>query len=632
VASIAVERRESPASAEDLDAVFASLDTQPGLWMGCDVLSEGLFRKEYIACARPAVRFSVEGGTLSAQALTAAGAGLLERFRPSLRNAASGREVVAELRRFLAMFQPASAELGFYGAFSFDYFLLGNDAPLPDDGRTRLVLYFPERVLKSADSGANWIDFRFPGIGQGTTTGIPPARVAAAHDELQAGQHAARVAAGQARLRSGELYSLVLSQTFRRQTTVRPSSAFDTLRKRNPYPGMFFCNLGGGEVLFGASPDLQVRADATHVEAAPVCGTFRRGANPLEDAQQALALLASEKEGAAIALCADSAASEHGAVCEPGSVELVSFRRLHFFSTIIHAIDHLRGRRREGLDAFDVLLAHAAPATVTGLPKPAAVRAIAELEAEWRGWYGGAVARLGSDGSLEAYTVLRAARVAGGIAEIRTGGNILVDSKPADEEEESRLKAQTLFRVLAGVASPAAQSSAPVQRVPLRAMDGDDPFREGLRGALAKAGAVPDELGVIVVSGRVGLGAISEPLLAIGDGALQLLEDSGAPVIALARPEFARLVLGRAVHEGFLRELGDFHAGWYTARAIRSGTLPPVWLESAYSKEGWVLAAQHRTTRRCAILFRPESVLSTRADTGVRSLAQALAWLQRLND
>jgi len=104
-----------------------------------------------------------------------------------------------------------------------------------------------------------------------------------------------------------------------------------------------------------------------------------------------------------------------------------------------------------GLDGFDLLLAHATPATVTGLPKRAAVRTIEELEAELARM----VRRRGRTYRLRRQRrgLHGPARGAGGwrIAENSHGRrNILVDSNPAAEEDESRLKAQTLFRVLEG--------------------------------------------------------------------------------------------------------------------------------------------------------------------------------------
>lgn len=637
---IAIQRTESKADALEVDRLLEALEAQPGLWMGCDVSSEGLFERRSMACARPALRFCLDGRTLEVTALTPAGGALLPILRPmtgfetlpgGLRARMSGgREVVGLLREFLGLFQPRSAELALFGAFSFDYFRLAEDTPLSDDGRRRMVLFLPERVLAASDTGATWIDFKWPGTA-GETGIVPPAAVASTEDDFHPGGHARRVAQGVDLLRRGELYSLVLSQTFRRRTTVPAARAFGALRRRNPYPAMFFCNLGGGELLFGASPDLQVRADDRTVESAPVCGTLRRGADPVEDAAQALALLESHKEGAAIALCADSAADELSRVCEPGSVRVVSHRRPYFFSTIIHAISHVRGTRRAGLDAFDLLLAHSAPATVTGLPKAAAIRAIEAIEADWRGWYAGAVARLGSDGSAEIYTVLRAARIAGGVAEIRTGGNIVADSDPVKEEEESQLKAQTLFRVLEGEGTRQVQAMpSPLKHTRVRMLASDDAFAPRLANALAAGGAVmANDAELAVLSGVPhGRGQDSAPMIAIGDGAMWLLESEGIAVERLSRPEIARPIRGVGVAEGFLGTRALF-AGRYASAAIRPAALNGGWRPAAVSEDGWLLAAQHDATTRCALFFRPDSVLSLQGDSGLHALTAALRWTTR---
>ena len=632
---VGVRREQTALQAGEAQSALEALAARPGVWMGCDVAAEGLYRKESIGCTRAALRLCLDGNRLEVTPLSDAGAALAKALGPFPGRVGSGSEVAGILKRVLAAFEPRSPELALYGAFSFDYYRLGEDAPLPDDGRRRMVLFLPEQVVVADAVGARRVDFAFdlPAARlAGGADRIEPVRIAGESDELAPGGHAARVAGGIERLRRGELYSLVLSQTFRRRAAVEPARAFAALRRRNPYPAMFFCNLGGGETLFGASPDLQFRADATWVESAPVCGTLRRGADVLEDADQAFALLASDKEGAAIALCADAAANEHALVCEPGSVEVLSHRRAHFFSTIVHAIDHLRGRRRAGLDAVELLLAHATPATVTGLPKDAAVRAIGELEADWRGWYAGAVARLATDGSAQAHTVLRAARVAGGVAEIRTGGNILVDSDPASEEAESQLKALSLFRVLEGDGDWTAQARKSAPRRPVRGPLGNDPFAAGLVNALAKSGARADAAseGIAVLSGVPADGRTpAAPLLAVGEGALWLLEQAGARSEPLARPEFARRIAGKAAAGRFLAEMGAFEAGWYANRAVLACGLPPGWQAAALSPEGWVLAAEQDGGRACALLFRPDSVLSQRESAGTRALAAALAWLER---
>jgi anthranilate/para-aminobenzoate synthase component II len=106
-----------------------------------------------------------------------------------------------------------------------------------------------------------------------------------------------------------------------------------------------------------------------------------------------------------------------------------------------------------------------------------------------------------------------------------------------------------------------------------------------------------------------------------------LLNRDGARTVTFPAPEYARAITGRAMRDGFLATLDEFEVGWYAREGVRSGSLPAEWAESAVSEGGWVLAAQHRMQPMCALLFRPDSVLSTRGDAGVKSLRAALEWL-----
>jgi len=650
---IHVVRSVVRAEPEATPRLLEALDSSHGAWLGCDVQAEGLYRRESMGCLDPALGFFLDGRELRVLAFTATGHVLLEYLRPFADFSTCPGGIVARftsvdarqhpviqvLRRFLALFSPAYPELALFGVFSFDYYRLAEGGALPDDGRRRMVLYFSERVLVAKSKDLEWVEFRFPELK--AAAGFAPAALepvipAGEADDLAPGGHADAVSRGVERLRRGELFSLVLSQTFRRRATARPSAAFSALRAWNPYPAMFFLNLGGGERLFGASPDLQVRADAQWVESAPVCGTYRRGTDPVADADQALALLNSDKEDASLAACADSDRNDKAKVCEPGTIEVLSRRRVHFFSTIIHTIDHIRGRRSTSADGLDILLAHATPATVTGLPKPAAVAAISEIESSPRGWYAGAVVRLGSDGSVDALTVLRAARVVGDIAEVRTGGNLLVDSDPAKEEEETRLKAETLFRVLAG-ASPRPPLRAVVfeRRFKVSFVDGGDTMRSLFAECLASVGAdvASGDEGELVVLGdgpqipQDRLLGEKRPLLAIGMSALALLAGQGAPTTLLAEPRFARRVKGNAKSGGFLAHCGPLELGLYSRQVIELKNLPSEWQPEIATDEGWVLAARSGSRPQVAILCRPDSIQSLKNDAGRRLVHASLNWL-----
>jgi anthranilate synthase len=545
---------------------------------------------------------------------------------------------IALLRRWLAAFDVREPAFGLYGTLAFDYWRLARGDALPDDGRRRLVLMLPQRVLLTGDRGARWLEFRFPGLEPlaGAQAGLEPVRFERLDDDLPPGGHAAAVAQAVQRLRRGELCSLVLSQTFRREVRAGAAAAFARLRRDNPYPAMFFAHLGGDERLFGASPDVQVRSDGEWVETAPVCGTFRRGADPVDDHEQAKALLASEVDEASLALCADSDRNDKARVCVPGTVELVARRRLHAFSTILHTIDHTRGRARPDVDGFDLVLAHATPATVTGLPKPAARSAIDELEVTWRGWYAGAAVRLGSDGSCEALTMLRFARLAGGRAEVRTGGSLLADSDPAREEAETRLKAESIFRVLAGGSPRPLVTAVPEPvRCRLRFDDGGDALAALAREALVQAGAVLDDAAPVTVLGDGPLPRWLDRVpptgtrgtLAINHAAPALFARDGAPLDALALPQFGRVLDCRAIAGGWLEPLGRFPAGIHTTHRVSAAALPPGWVLAAEGADGRVVAAAHPARRIVALAFRPDALRSLRRGAGQAALRAALRWL-----
>lgn len=660
---IAVGRHATAAGAGEVDAALASLNHRPGVWLGCDVELPGLYRRRARVALDPLVLLQLDGTELRLLALDDTGRALAARWAqgPSttgwtatpdgLRaDVAEPGRALALLRALLASFEVPPPELGLYGMLAFDYWRLQDPDGLPDDGRRRVVLMLPRRVLCIDGDSAQRVDFDFPGLsmaGAATPAAsamVPPARLERRDDDHPLGGHAAVVAQGVERMRRGELASLVLSQTFRRPAAdADAAAAFARLRRDNPYPAMFFVHAGGGERVFGASPDIQVRADAEWVETAPVCGTFRRGSDPLDDYLQAKGLMNSAVDEASLAVCADSDRNDKAQVCVPGSVEQVSRRRLHFFSTIIHAIDHTRGRRRADVDALDIVLTHATPATVTGMPKTVARRVIEQLEPGWRGWYAGAAVRLGADGGCEALTMLRFARLVDGIAEVRTGGSLLADSDPVREEQETQLKAETLFRVLAG-GSPRAPvaPAAPPSPCTLRFVDGGDPLAALMREALVQAGARFDDGAALRVLGdgpleawqaRIAADDAALPTLALNHAGLALLMRDGARPEPLQPPQFARSLACR-VEPGCALQGPDGQAwpdeielGIYSALRLDADALPRAWQLLVRGADGRVVAAWHPASRSAVLLARPDSVLSLRHAAGSRLLAALLHML-----
>ena len=243
---------------------------------------------------------------------------------------------------------------------------------------------------------------------------------------------------------------MVCGQLFAEGCADPPSVVFQRLRRANPAPYGSLVNLGDGEFLVSASPEMYVRVEGKRIETCPICGTIRRGRDALEDAERIRELLNSVKDESELTMCTDVDRNDKSRVCVPGSVKVIGRRQIEIYSRLIHTVDHVEGELRPEFDALDGFLSHAWAVTVTGAPKLWAIRFIEAEERSSRRWYGGAIGRLTFDGNMNTGLTLRTIRMQDGIAETRVGATLLYDSDPAAEEDETELKAAALFSAIRG--------------------------------------------------------------------------------------------------------------------------------------------------------------------------------------
>ena len=234
-----------------------------------------------------------------------------------------------------------------------------------------------------------------------------------------------------------------------------PSVVFQRLRQANPAPYGALINLGEGEFLVSASPEMYVRVEGRRIETCPISGTIARGRDPVEDAERIRELLNSTKDESELTMCTDVDRNDKSRVSTPGSVRVIGRRQIELYSRLIHTVDHVEGELRPEFDALDGFLSHAWAVTVTGAPKLWAIRFIEEQERSARRWYGGAIGRVTFDGNMNTGLTLRTIRMQDGVAEVRAGATLLYDSDPQAEEAETRLKASAMFAAIRGKAAAA---------------------------------------------------------------------------------------------------------------------------------------------------------------------------------
>lgn len=633
---IALQVNRRPAGSKELEHALGQLDAKACAYFGCDAGIPGLHPLQATLLDKPALSLSLFADGLEIQALSGMGHALLAHPAlsawPGLAQRGHGQHPLTSLRVFMAAFAPLH-EVLLLGALPFNAHRLAAEQPVRADeplGR----LFFGEHYWQRGSDG-QWqrIELTLPNPEastpplQATPVGLTAharPRAADPHDDYPPGGYAEMVRRALVFLREQALVSLTLSQSFRRRASVSPSQAFARLCRMNPAPATFFLNDGHGECLFGASPDLQLIIRRGEIEALPVCGTVARGPGPVGEAESFRELLNEKVDAASLAVCTDALRNDLAPLCEPGSLRLMDRRRPMSLSTVVHTVDRLGGRLRATADAWDAILATAAPVMVTGTPRHLALAAIDLLEASPRGWYGGLMVLVRADGDALAGTLLRAAALHAGIAEVRTGGDLMADSNPEREENESRLKAISLWRAL-GIAespSPTARSPVPasVTRLPARIAlhDAGDPFPAAVRDTLEGLGLTLDAsanltllIGSDATACRAFLdSAAKKPLIAMGDAALHVLQHAGFAIDAVA-PVHGRLLTCAPTALAPWEHDGPFTAAGYSSLALTASTVLPGWEVWAHDENLQPVLLVNGLDRIACLLFRADSLLSS---------------------
>ncbi|MCI1882422.1 MAG: anthranilate synthase component I [Sporolactobacillus sp.] len=573
--------------------------------------------------------------------------------------------------------------LGFYGAFGFDLIRQFESFPL---GKKRnpmqndLQLYVPDRLIvhDREQEEAFFLTYEFAVNGQ-TTEGLPtdgtddlwhsPAGSKAAAMSERPGDYAQLVRLAKQAFKSGDLFEVVPSRVLPRQCGSLPSEVFRRLQTINPSPYGFFIHLNGGEFLVGCSPEMFVRVDGRVIETSPISGTIRRSGSPLEDAEQIKTLLGSEKEEAELTMCTDVDRNDKSRICVPGSVKVVARRQIEAYSHLFHTVDHIKGLLKPGFDAIDAFISHMWAVTVTGAPKLEAIKWIERHEQLPRNWYGGAVGWIGANGNMNTGLTLRCLRLHNGMAQIRVGATLLYDSDPESEERETLTKAEALLEALNPVADSTIEDEnvAPAADArPLRLLfvDHEDSFVHTLsayfqalgeritvlRSPAARRaieeGKLPVDLVVLSPGpGRPERFRMSEtirlclqkhlPIFGVCLGLQGIVRYFGGDLGELPVPAHGRSSVITVDRRSplFCNLPARFRAGRY--HSLYAARVPAGLRVTARSKNGVVMAVEHRSLPIWALQFHPESIMTANNGAGmqiIKNVAAAAASLRIMRE
>ena len=276
------------------------------------------------------------------------------------------------------------------------------------------------------------------------------------------------------RIRRGDTYQTNLTQQLRARLpeTLTPQTIFYRLRRDHPAPFAAFIRRGDSTVV-SASPErfFQVksknnRLSGAVVSTSPIKGTRPRGRTAADDERLLRELKTSVKDRAENVMIVDLLRNDLGRVCRYGSVGVEKLCELATHSTLHHLVSTVSGTLAENVTFAELLAAVFPCGSITGAPKISTMQIIEEIERSPRGLSMGAIGyyapcfdppatlespqRTNSHTLLDFSVAIRTIVVRGREAVFNVGGGIVIDSDPADEYEESLVKARAILSAIGG--------------------------------------------------------------------------------------------------------------------------------------------------------------------------------------
>jgi anthranilate synthase len=681
--------------AKRLDDLIDLLDRRPGVVLSSGTTVPGRYESFDLGFADPPLRLETRGSDFALEALNARGEVLIAFLGDTLRdpcvvitekhpNRLAGHilrgaapvdedqrtrraSVMSLVRDLVAAFGANDDPLlGLFGAFAYDLVfqiedLVQKRAREPD--QRDIVLYVPDRLLaydRATGRGVvlsydfAWNGQSSEGLPRDTAESVYARTPRQGYSDHGPGEYQATVETARAAFARGDLFEAVPGQLFAEPCERSPAEVFQRLCRINPSPYGALMNLGEGEFLVSASPEMFVRSDGRRVETCPISGTIARGVDAIGDAEQIRQLLNSEKDEFELNMCTDVDRNDKARVCVPGTIKVLARRQIETYSKLFHTVDHVEGMLRPGFDSLDAFLTHAWAVTVTGAPKLWAMQFVEDHERSSRRWYAGAIGAVNFDGSINTGLTIRTIRMKDGLAEVRVGATCLFDSDPAAEDRECQVKAAALFQALRGdppkpLSAFAPDATGSGKQVLL--IDHDDSFVHMLADYFRQVGASvtvvrhihaldmlkQNNWDLLVLSpgpGRPEDFAIAKtidaalekklPIFGVCLGVQAIGEYFGGQLGQLGQPAHGRPSQVKVQGGRLMQNLPDeIVIGRYHSLYVERDSMPEVLSVTASTEDGVAMAIEHKTLPVGGVQFHPESLMSLGGEVGLRIVENA---------
>jgi para-aminobenzoate synthetase component 1 len=263
-------------------------------------------------------------------------------------------------------------------------------------------------------------------------------------------------------IRAGDIFQANLSQRLTAPLIEPAADIYRRLRRGAPAPFGAYLDFGDHALLCN-SPELFLRVEPAPTIASGDAGSTQpdqpvpagrriitrpiKGTRPTSPGMEEQ-LRHSEKDTAELNMIVDLERNDLGRVCRIGSVRVSQPRSIERHGSVFHGVATVEGRLRDDVGFVDLLRAVFPGGSITGAPKIRAMQIIHELERIPRGPYCGAIGYIATTGHIEFNVAIRTMIAHENKIHIPVGGGIVADSVPADEYEETLVKARSMLEAV----------------------------------------------------------------------------------------------------------------------------------------------------------------------------------------
>lgn len=218
----------------------------------------------------------------------------------------------------------------------------------------------------------------------------------------------------------------------------RLAGLFARMQYANPAPFASYLKIPGFEIA-SASPERFLTRSGGTLVTSPIKGTIRWNEDDF-----------GEKDKAENLMIVDLMRNDLSRIAAEGSVEVSELFRREKHPGLTHLVSDVKCEIKPGTTWSEILAATIPPGSVSGAPKSAALSIISKYEPAPRGPYCGALGWIEGDRAELAVAIRTFWNTGDEWLRFGTGAGITWGSSPAQEWEETQLKARNLISIAGG--------------------------------------------------------------------------------------------------------------------------------------------------------------------------------------